>query len=56
VFDESQLRSYCTQRLQQIFIPVCFIAVEKIPRNDMAKIERSRLPELARANAAPEDR
>jgi acyl-coenzyme A synthetase/AMP-(fatty) acid ligase len=51
VFDESQLRSYCTQRLQQIFIPVRFIAVEKIPRNDMAKIERGRLMELFKSAA-----
>ena len=46
VFDETELRRHCSQSLQQIFIPVRFVAVERIPRNDLAKIERSRLMEL----------
>jgi acyl-coenzyme A synthetase/AMP-(fatty) acid ligase len=45
-FDEAELRKHCAQRLQAIFIPVRFIAVEKIPRNDMAKIERGQLVKL----------
>jgi acyl-CoA synthetase (AMP-forming)/AMP-acid ligase II len=48
-FDERQLRSHCAQRLQRFFVPVRFIVVERIPRNDMAKIERGRLAELAKA-------
>jgi acyl-coenzyme A synthetase/AMP-(fatty) acid ligase len=50
VFDESDLRKHCGARLQRIFNPVRFIAVKKIPRNDMAKIERGKLAELAKAN------
>jgi acyl-coenzyme A synthetase/AMP-(fatty) acid ligase len=50
VFDEADLREHCAKKLQRIFIPVRFVAVEKIPRNDMAKIERAKLAELIRAN------
>jgi acyl-coenzyme A synthetase/AMP-(fatty) acid ligase len=57
--DEPELRKHCAQHLQHIFIPVRFLAVEGIPRNDMAKIERGRLMDLlkaalARSGAAPE--
>jgi fatty-acyl-CoA synthase len=51
VLDEGELRKRCAGKLQRAFIPVRFIAVEKIPRNDMAKIERGKLLELANANA-----
>ena len=51
VFAESDLRKHCAGKLQRAFVPVRFIAVEKIPRNDMAKIERGRLAALAEANA-----
>jgi acyl-coenzyme A synthetase/AMP-(fatty) acid ligase len=47
--DERALRDHCAQRLQRGFVPVRFIKVERIPRNDMAKIERGRLMELVRA-------
>jgi acyl-coenzyme A synthetase/AMP-(fatty) acid ligase len=50
-FDETELRKYCAQKLQRVFIPVRFVAVEQIPRNDMAKIERGRLLELAKVTA-----
>ena len=49
--DDATLRTYCEQRLQHIFIPVRFIKVERIPRNDMAKIERGKLLQLIRAAA-----
>jgi acyl-coenzyme A synthetase/AMP-(fatty) acid ligase len=49
--DETMLRNYCAQHLQHIFIPVRFIKVKRIPRNDMAKIERGKLMELVRAAA-----
>jgi acyl-coenzyme A synthetase/AMP-(fatty) acid ligase len=52
VFEETKLRQYCAERLQRIFVPVRFIVVEKIPRNDMAKIERGRLQELIKAIAS----
>lgn len=48
VFDEGELRKHCATKLQRAFIPLRFIAVEKIPRNDMAKIERGKLAELAK--------
>ena len=51
VFDETELRRHCAQKLQRIFIPVRFVAVKRIPRNDMAKIERGRLLELAKVTA-----
>jgi acyl-coenzyme A synthetase/AMP-(fatty) acid ligase len=51
VFDETELRKHCAQKLQRVFTPVRFVAVERIPRNDMAKIERGRLMELAKATA-----
>ena len=50
VFDETELRKHCAQRLQRVFTPARFVAVEGIPRNDMAKIERGRLMELAKVN------
>lgn len=46
--DETDLRNHCAQRMQTIFIPKRFITVEKIPRNDMAKIERGKLIELVK--------
>lgn len=52
VFSETDLRQHCAAKLQRIFIPVRFIAVEKIPRNDMAKIERGKLMELALAHSS----
>jgi acyl-coenzyme A synthetase/AMP-(fatty) acid ligase len=51
VFDESALRKHCAAKLQRAFVPVRFIAVEKIPRNDMAKVERGKLMQLAAAAA-----
>jgi acyl-coenzyme A synthetase/AMP-(fatty) acid ligase len=49
-FAESELRKHCAAKLQRAFVPVRFIAVEKIPRNDMAKIERGKLAELGKAH------
>jgi acyl-coenzyme A synthetase/AMP-(fatty) acid ligase len=51
VFDEVELRKHCAQKLQRVFTPVRFVAVERIPRNDMAKIERGRLMELMKVTA-----
>jgi len=51
VFDEAELRKHCAERLQRVFIPVRFVAVERIPRNDMAKIERGQLMELMKVMA-----
>jgi acyl-coenzyme A synthetase/AMP-(fatty) acid ligase len=51
VFNEADLRKHCAAKLQRVFVPVRFIAVEKIPRNDMAKIERGKLAVLAKVAA-----
>jgi len=48
-FDEDELRKHCAEKLLRVFTPVRFITVERIPRNDMAKIERGRLVELVKA-------
>ena len=48
-YDEAELSRHCVQRLQRVFVPVRFIAVERVPRNDMAKIERGKLRELLKA-------
>jgi acyl-coenzyme A synthetase/AMP-(fatty) acid ligase len=53
-FAESDLRKYCAEKLRRALVPVRFIAVEKIPRNDMAKIERGKLAELVKANLSGE--
>jgi acyl-coenzyme A synthetase/AMP-(fatty) acid ligase len=51
LFDETELRKHCAQKLQRVFTPVRFVAVERIPRNEMAKNERDRLIELAKVGA-----
>jgi acyl-coenzyme A synthetase/AMP-(fatty) acid ligase len=50
VFAESDLRKYCAEKLRRAFVPVRFIAVEKIPRNEMSKIERGKLAQLMKPN------
>ncbi len=47
-FNDTELRNHCARQLQRSFVPVRFVAVDRIPRNDMAKIERGRLLELIR--------
>jgi acyl-coenzyme A synthetase/AMP-(fatty) acid ligase len=49
VFAETDLRGHCAGKLPRPFIPTLFVMVEKIPRNDMAKIERGKLTEVAKA-------
>jgi acyl-CoA synthetase (AMP-forming)/AMP-acid ligase II len=49
-FAESDLRKHCAVKLQRSFVPVRYLAVDKIPRNDMAKIERGKLAGLVKAN------
>lgn len=49
-FADSDLRKHCAEKMQRGFVPVRFIAVEKIPRNDMAKIERGKLAHLVKSN------
>jgi long-chain acyl-CoA synthetase len=44
--DENALRTHCAQRLERAFVPHHVVHVDRVPRNDMGKIERNRLPEL----------
>jgi len=45
---DDQLRAYCGSNLRLTTVPAGFVRVERLPRNQMGKIERSRLPELRR--------
>ena len=47
--DDAALRAHCQGRLQRSFVPVRFIAVDDIPRNEMGKIQRGRLLEIAKS-------
>lgn len=47
--DAGALRTHCQQRLQRPFVPARFIRVDRIPRNEMGKIERGRLMEIAKS-------
>jgi acyl-CoA synthetase (AMP-forming)/AMP-acid ligase II len=48
-FDGAALRSHCERELPAAFVPVRFIQVAVIPRNEMGKIDRRRLAELLKA-------
>lgn len=45
-FDAQALRRHCEQALPAAFVPVRFVSVADIPRNDMGKIDRRRLVDL----------
>jgi long-chain acyl-CoA synthetase len=49
---DEDLKAHCRTRLQQIFIPVRYIVVDRIPRNEIGKIERGQLPDLAKGKLA----
>ena len=42
-----QLDAYCQARISRAFWPKMFYSVASIPRNEMGKVDRRRLPELA---------
>jgi acyl-CoA synthetase (AMP-forming)/AMP-acid ligase II len=48
--NEQALRAHCQAKLPATFVPVRFIAVQDLPRNAMGKVERQRLPDIARAS------
>jgi long-chain acyl-CoA synthetase len=50
--DEASLRAYCNEKLPPWSIPIRFIEVEEIPKAGQGKIERQRLPALAKARLA----
>jgi acyl-CoA synthetase (AMP-forming)/AMP-acid ligase II len=45
--DEPALRAHCRERLSTLFCPVRFVTVDRLPRNQNGKIDRSRLRDLA---------
>ena len=49
VLDDGALRGHCQSRLQRAFVPVRFIKVDGIPRNEMGKVQRSRLLDIAKS-------
>jgi acyl-CoA synthetase (AMP-forming)/AMP-acid ligase II len=49
VLDQTALRAHCQARLQRSFVPARFIVVDAIPRNEMGKIQRGRLIEIAKS-------
>ena len=49
--DIQGLRSFCAQNLPALFVPNHIVKVSDIPRNDMGRIVRSRLDEIAPSRA-----
>jgi len=45
--DDAKLRAYCRAKLPPQFMPTGFVRMERLPRNDMGKLDRPRLPDLA---------
>ncbi len=46
--DEDRLRQYCQSRLARIFVPKRFITVERLPRNEMGKLDRHQIEQMVR--------
>jgi acyl-CoA synthetase (AMP-forming)/AMP-acid ligase II len=51
-FDEAALRGHCARQLAAMYIPVRFVAVDQLPRNEFGKLDRQHLPDIA-ARFAP---
>ena len=49
VAENKSLRSYCQAKLSRNFVPAQFVALDRIPRSEAGKIQRSELLELAKA-------
>jgi acyl-CoA synthetase (AMP-forming)/AMP-acid ligase II len=49
--DERSIHVHCQQKLPHNFVPVRFVRLDAIPRNEMGKIDRRQLPELAKARS-----
>jgi acyl-CoA synthetase (AMP-forming)/AMP-acid ligase II len=47
--DAAALRAHCTGKIPGRLVPVRFIAVNEIPRNETGKIERDKLPALVKS-------
>jgi acyl-CoA synthetase (AMP-forming)/AMP-acid ligase II len=50
--DQTALRAHCAAQLPPSCVPVRFVLVDAIPRAGQGKIDRQRLPEVARAKLA----
>lgn len=46
--DENELRAHCRRLLPGTHVPVQFVTVDALPRNETGKLDRSRLVELAK--------
>ncbi len=44
--DDDKLRAYCESKLPPQFMPAGFFRVDRLPRNEMGKIDRPNLPSL----------
>jgi acyl-CoA synthetase (AMP-forming)/AMP-acid ligase II len=51
--DEGELRAYCARLLPPSCVPVRLVAVDALPRGGQGKLERHRLPEIARLKIDP---
>lgn len=52
VVDAEALRARCKARMGRSFVPVRFVAVDRIPRSETGKIQRGQLLELAKSKLA----
>lgn len=48
--DVESIREFCRDRLPEIFVPARIITVSSLPRNEMGKIDRSKLPGLLKSS------
>jgi acyl-coenzyme A synthetase/AMP-(fatty) acid ligase len=48
--DETRLRQHCQNKLASIFVPKKFIMIEKLPRNEMGKLDRSQIARMVQPN------
>jgi len=48
-FDEAALKAHCQRKLPQVFVPAKVVTAAALPRNAMGKVDRTQLPQLARA-------
>lgn len=46
--DEKLLRAHCDRELVSAHVPVSFLTMDSLPRNEMGKIDRRRLADMAR--------
>jgi acyl-CoA synthetase (AMP-forming)/AMP-acid ligase II len=49
---EAELHSYCQGKLPMPFVPCRFVRVDRVPQNEMGKIDRPRLTEMLQSSRA----